>query len=356
VFANALARMRADLELRRLMEENARLRDRLVEENVYLQEVVKVLHGSSPITGQSPAIRAVLAQIDQVAPTASTVLLLGETGTGKELVATTIHDRSPRRARPMVRVNCAAIPSALLESELFGREKGAYTGALGRQSGRFELADGSTIFLDEIGELSLEAQVKLLRVLQEKEIERLGGSRPIKVDVRVIAATNRDLEQSVADGTFREDLYYRLNVFPITVPPLRERPEDIPLLVWTFMDEFSKAMGKPIETISKEHLTGLQRHPWPGNVRELRNVVERAVIVSTGPHLVIQTPAVRRAMPPARRPTLHLADAERDHIRTVLERSGWRVRGAGGAAELLGMKPSTLESRMARLGLKRPGR
>jgi formate hydrogenlyase transcriptional activator len=354
VFANALARKRADLDLRRALEENARLRDHLVEENVYLQHEVKALHGASPIAGQSVAIRSVLSQIDHVAPTAATVLLLGETGTGKELLATAIHDRSPRQGRAMVRVNCGAIPATLLESELFGREKGAYTGALARQTGRFELADGSTIFLDEIGELTNEAQVKLLRVLQEREIERLGSSRPIKVDVRVIAATNRDLEQAIADGAFREDLYYRLNVFPITVPPLRERPEDIPLLVWTFVDEFSKAMGKRIDTISKEHLVALRRYPWPGNVRELRNVVERAVIVSTSPQLAIQPPAARRPPPGPR--GLQLADAEREHIRHVLEKTAWRIRGDGGAAELLDMKPSTLEGRMQKLGLHRPGR
>ena len=221
-----------------------------------------------------------------MAPTGATVLLLGETGTGKELIATAIHERSPRAGRAMVRVNCAAIPAALIESELFGREKGAYTGALARQIGRFEVADDSTIFLDEVGELPADVQVKLLRVLQEKQIERLGSSRPIDIDVRVIAATNRDLERAVADGTFREDLYYRLNVFPITVPPLRERAEDIPMLAWSFVDEFSKALGKRIESIPKEQMLALQRYAWPGNIRELRNVIERAVIVSTGPRLV----------------------------------------------------------------------
>jgi formate hydrogenlyase transcriptional activator len=351
VFGNALARKRADAELRKALAENARLRDQLLEENVYLQHEVKALHGSSPLMGQSAAIRRLLAQVDQVAPTGATVLLLGETGTGKELLATAIHDRSPRRRRAMVRVNCAAIPAALVESELFGREKGAFTGALARQMGRFELADGSTIFLDEIGELTSEVQVKLLRVLQEKEIERLGSARPIKVDVRVIAATNRDLERAIADGVFREDLYYRLNVFPLIVPPLRERPEDIPLLVWTFVDEFSKAMGKGIDSIAKEHMLALQQYPWPGNVRELRNVIERAIIVSTGRRLELQPP---RANSPAQRRSLLLADAEREHIRDVLEKTGWRIRGAGGAAELLGLKPSTLEGRLAKLDLRRP--
>jgi transcriptional regulator with GAF, ATPase, and Fis domain len=279
------------------------------------------------------------------------VLVFGETGTGKELCATAIHERSPRSARAMVRVNCAAIPTALIESELFGREKGAYTGAVARQIGRFELADGSTIFLDEIGELPGEVQVKLLRVLQERQIERLGSARPIQIDVRVIAATNRDLDQMVADGTFREDLYYRLNVFPIRVPPLRERPEDIPTLVWAFIEEFSRTLGKRIESIAKEHLGALQRYPWPGNIRELRNTVERAVIVSTGPRLVIEPPAAKSPRAPR---SLLLQDVEREHIRTVLDKTGWRVRGDGGAADVLGLKPSTLEDRMAKLGLRRP--
>jgi formate hydrogenlyase transcriptional activator len=251
----------------------------------------------------------------------------------------------------MVSVNCAAIPTTLIESELFGRERGAYTGALTRQTGRFELADGSTIFLDEIGELSAEVQVTLLRVLQERQIERLGGSGPIRVDVRIIAATNRDLEQMVADGTFREDLYYRLNVFPIRVPPLRERPEDIPTLTWAFIDEFAKTLGKRFESISKEHMVALQRYPWPGNVRELRNAVERAAIISKGPRLVIEPPRAKAA---AHRRHLRLQDVERDHVRQVLDRTGWRVRGHGGAAEILGLKPSTLEDRMAKLGLRRP--
>ncbi len=287
----------------------------------------------------------------QVAQTGATVLLSGETGTGKELVATAIHEQSSRGARAMVCGNCGAIPTTLIESELFGREKGAYTGALTRQTGRFELADGSTLFLDEIGELPGEMQVKLLRVLQERQIERLGSSRPIRVDVRIIAATNRDLEQMIADGAFREDLYYRLNVFPIQVPPLRERPEDIPTLTWAFIEEFAKALGKRIESISKEHMLALQRYPWPGNVRELRNVVERAVIVSNDPRLAIEPPRAKAA---GVRRHLRLQDVEREHIRGVLERTGWRVRGDAGAAELLGLKPSTLEDRMAKLGLRRP--
>ena len=351
VFANALARKRAEAELRRVLAENAHLRDRLTGENIYLQHEMKARHGPRDITGSSPAVRRVLQQIDQVAPAAATVLLLGETGTGKELIAAAIHERSPRAGRPMVRVNCAAIPVALIESELFGREKGAYTGATSRQIGRFEVADGSTIFLDEVGELPGDVQVKLLRVLQERQIERLGSSRPIDIDVRVIAATNRDLERAVADRTFREDLYYRLNVFPITVPPLRERPEDIPTLAWSFVNEFAKALGKRIESIPKEQLLTLQRYAWPGNVRELRNVIERAVIVSTGPRLIVEPPRTRAT---ATRRSLRLADVEREHIQAVLEKTGWRVRGTAGAAELLGLKPSTLEGRMAKLEIHRP--
>jgi transcriptional regulator with GAF, ATPase, and Fis domain len=351
VFANALARRRVEIELRWTLDENARLRGRLMAENVQLRSEVIARRGSAQITGQSAAIRALLDQVDQVAPTEATVLLLGETGTGKELLARAIHDRSRRKARPMVSVNCAAIPAALIESELFGREKGAFTGAVARQIGRFELADASTIFLDEIGELPAETQVKLLRVLQEREVERLGGSGPIPINVRVIAATNRDLEQMIAEGRFREDLYYRLNVFSINVPPLRERLEDIPTLVWAFVDDFSRALGKRVESISKEQMAALQRYPWPGNVRELRNAVERAVIVSDGPRLVIEPPRARGGSP---RRASTLEDVEREHIRTVLENTGWRIRGRSGAAEILGLKPSTLESRMAKHGLRRP--
>jgi transcriptional regulator with GAF, ATPase, and Fis domain len=252
----------------------------------------------------------------------------------------------------MVRVSCAAIPSALIESELFGRERGAYTGALTRQIGRFEAANHSTLFLDEIGELPAEVQVKLLRVLQERVIERLGSTQPIKVDVRIIAATNRNLEKAVEDKSFREDLFYRLNVFPIVIPPLRERVEDIPGLVWEFVDEFSRTMGKSIESISQESMRQLQLYPWPGNVRELRNVIERAVIIATGPRLTVNIPQLA----PARQPysAMTLRNLELEHIRTVLEATGWRIRGIGGAAERLGLKPTTLEGRMAKLGLVRP--
>jgi formate hydrogenlyase transcriptional activator len=297
-------------------------------------------------------LQRVLERIQQVATTDSTVLLLGETGTGKELFATQIHELGPRRGRPMVRVNCAAIPATLIESELFGREKGAYTGALSRQVGRFELADQSTIFLDEIGDLPPDVQVKLLRVLEERQIERLGSPRPITVDTRIIAATHQDLERRIGEGAFREDLFYRLNVFPIRVPPLRERTEDIPQIVRRFVDEFSTAFGKRIESISKESLAALQQYSWPGNVRELRNVVERAMIVAAGPRLTIPVPHSSNAA--ARRST-KLVDVEKEHIRGVLDGTGWRIRGPGGAADRLGLKPTTLETRMARLGLKRPG-
>ena len=340
-----------EARLRHALEEVRRLQEQLQQEIVYLRQEVKSIQGHARIVGQSPAIGRVLAQAEQVAPTHSSVLLLGETGTGKEMFATAIHELSPRRNRAMVRVNCAAIPAALIESELFGREKGAYTGALARQIGRFEMADGSTIFLDEISELPLESQAKLLRVLQEKEVERLGSPKIIKVDVRVIAATNRDLVKAVAEGRFREDLYYRLNVFPITAPPLRERLEDVPLLVWAFVEEFSKAMGKPVEAITKSSLLGLQRYQWPGNVRELRNTIERAMILASGPTLRIDLPGV--VATPVTRGLATLAEAEREHIQRVLEFTGGRIRGASGAAEILGLKPTTLESRMAKLGLCR---
>jgi len=353
VFANALERKRVEQELRNALAQVKALRDRLRDENAYLRREVSTLQGPSLIVGKSEAISAALSLASQVAPTPATVLLTGETGTGKELFAAHIHDLSPRRGRVMVRVNCAAIPSALIESELFGREKGAYTGALARQAGRFELADKSTLFLDEIGDLPLDVQVKLLRVLQERQIERLGSSKSINVDLRIVAATNRDLEKCVAQGTFREDLYYRLNVFPIRVPPLRERTDDLPLLVWSFVDEFSKAFATHVESISKDNMLALQRYAWPGNVRELRNVVERAVIVATSPVLSIDLPKSSVSALPA---SIALVDIEREHIRSVLGRVNWRIRGHGGAAELLGMKASTLESRMTKLGLQRPAK
>ena len=351
VFAQALARRRAQEELRSALTEVSRLRDLLSRDNEVLRREVKTLRSLTPFVTESAAARRVLERVCQVAPTNATVLLEGETGSGKEIIAQEIHERSPRRKRPMVRVNCGAIPTALLESELFGREKGAFTGAIARQVGRFELAEGSTIFLDEISELPLEAQVKLLRVVQDHVVERLGSAHSIKVDVRIIAATNRNLADAVAARTFREDLYYRLNVFPITVPPLRERVEDIPALVWAFVEEFSKSFGKDIRTIAKEDMAALQRYAWPGNIRELRNAIEYAMIV-----VQRRTPArssrprsgrrrgTRACGSPTSRPT---------HIRRVLDDTGWRVRGRGGAAEVLGMKPTTLEGRMAKLGIRR---
>jgi formate hydrogenlyase transcriptional activator len=352
VFGQLLARRRRDEALKAATDEAQRLKEQLQTENVYLRREARERLGPTRAMGQGAAVRRVLEQIEQVAATDSTVLLLGETGTGKELFATQIHELSARRGRAMVRVNCAAIPATLIESELFGREKGAFTGALARQVGRFELADHSTIFLDEIGDLPPDVQVKLLRVLEERQIERLGSPRPITVDTRIIAATHRNLEQRIADGAFREDLYYRLSVFPIHVPPLRERVEDIPLLVWGFVEEFSKAFGKRVDAIDRDNLTALQQYAWPGNIRELRNVVERAMIGATGRRLSIPLP---QATPAAARRSPKLVDVEKEHIRAVLEGTGWRIRGAAGAAERLGLKPTTLETRMAKLGLRRPG-
>lgn len=307
---------------------------------------------AGPIVGQSKAIRRVLAQARQVAATGSTVMLLGETGTGKELIATLIHQLGPRGTRQMVRVNCAAIPHTLIESELFGREKGAFTGAVARQIGRFELADHSTIFLDEIGDLPLDIQVKLLRVLEERQIERLGSPAPVHLDVRIIAATHRDLGERISENAFREDLFYRLNVFPIHVPPLRDRTDDIPLLVWRFVDEFSKTFGKRMTSIPQDNLSALQQYSWPGNIRELRNVVERAMIVATGPELTLALPAPATAA--VAKLSVRIEDVEREHIRSILESCRWRIRGAGGAADQLGLRPTTLETRMAKLGLRRP--
>ena len=293
------------------------------------------------VLGQSVAVRQALKLVDQVARTDSTVLLLGETGTGKELFATQIHEQSARRGHAMVRVNCAAIPDTLLESELFGREKGAFTGAVVRQVGRFELANHSTIFLDEIGDMPMDVQVKLLRVLEERQVERLGSPTPIRVDTRIIAATHRDLEERIAAGRFREDLFYRLNVFPIPVPPLRARAEDIPTLIWRFVDEFSRALGRRIETIPAGNIAALQQYSWPGNIRELRNVVERAMIVADGPELTLPVP---RPTASAGRRSEKLVDVEKAHIRDVLESTRWRIGGNGGGADLLGLPPTTLET------------
>ena len=348
-FAGMLARRHADESLRAALVEVSRLKEKLQAEKVHLRQDLKERTGL--VIGESLALRRVEEQVRQVAPTNSTVLLLGETGSGKEMFATQIHELSDRHSRPMVRVNCAAIPATLIESELFGRERGAYTGALARQIGRFEMADHSTIFLDEIGDLPLEVQVKLLRVLEEKQIERLGSPQPIRVDTRIIAATHRDLEQLIAAGTFREDLYYRLCVFPIRVPPLRERAGDIPLLVWRFVEEFATAFGKQVDSIGEDDMAALQQYSWPGNIRQLRNVVERAMIMGTGRRLAFSVPAASTAL--AGR-SVKLADVEREHLRMVLESTGWRVRGVDGAARRLGLKPSTLDGRLSKLGLMRP--
>jgi PAS domain S-box-containing protein len=331
-----------------------RLKTQLEEENIYLQEEIKLQHNFGEIIGQSDALKHVLFKIEQVAPTDSTVLVTGETGTGKELVARAIHTASLRRDRPMVRVNCAALSASLIESELFGHEKGSFTGAISRKIGRFELADGATIFLDEIGELSLELQVKLLRVIQEGELERLGGTKTVKVDVRVIAATNRNLNEQVTTGLFREDLWYRLNVFPITVPPLRQRRQDIPMLVEHFTQTFGRKIGKEIKSISPATMNTLAGYSWPGNVRELANVIERAVINShdgvlrlqeqLGPTSEIATGSVNRT----------LEEMERDYIVRVLENHGWKIEGPNGAARILGLNPSTLRTRISKLGIVKP--
>ncbi len=351
IFTNALERKQSEERIQRSLLEIEELKQRLELENAYLRQEYRLQHGQGRIVGESPAIMKVLNLVEQVAPTRSTVLIEGETGTGKELVAQRLHELSPRHDRPMVKVNCAALPSSLVESELFGREKGAYTGAVSQESGRFEIADGSTLFLDELAELALELQAKLLRVLEEGQYERVGSSRTLTTDARLIAATNRDLEAEVDAGRFRRDLYFRLAVFPIVVPPLRKRRGDVPLLVWAIVHELSSAMNKSVETIPREDMERLQQYDWPGNVRELRNVIERALILCSGPLLHIEPPTG----PPARGPDedvlLSMDEAQRRHIQRALEAAGGRIRGVGGAAELLGMKATTLRSRMDRLGI-----
>jgi transcriptional regulator with GAF, ATPase, and Fis domain len=350
VFANALARKRADEQLKRHVDEIEELKQRLERENIYLREEVKLLGEHADIVGRSVSMKKVLSQAEQVAQTDSTVLLLGETGTGKELLARAIHRMSMRKDRPMVTVNCASLPPTLIESELFGREKGAYTGAMTKMIGRFEIADGATLFLDEIGELPLELQSKLLRVLEEGSFERLGSTQPLHVNVRVIAATNRDIEQEVKAGKFRPDLFYRLNVFPIVIPPLCEHPEDIPLLVRAFVKEFQKRMGKEIESIPKKTMQALQSYSWPGNVRELRNVIEHAIILGKGKTLDVHLPKSASSETKA---TGNLADIERKHMMAVLEKTGWRIAGQGGAAEVLGLKRTTLQAKIKKFGIKR---
>ncbi len=351
VFANALIRKQTDEQLRKAYSEISELRDRLENENRCLREEIKLENNHSAVVGSSQAIRGVLRKTEQVADTDSTVLIMGETGTGKELIARTIHELSRRSNRPLVKVNCAALPGSLIESELFGREKGAYTGALAREIGRFEIADHSTIFLDEIGEMPADVQAKLLRVLQEGQFERLGSSRTISVDVRVIAATNRDVSAMVKDGKFREDLYYSLNVFPIVVPPLRERPEDVPALVWHILKELGKRMGKKVEGVHAGTMETLQRFSWPGNVRELRNVIERNLILNKGPIFRLN-PEEFREKPDVTMVSLN--ELEANYIRTVLESTHGRIRGRGGAAEILGVKPTTLDARMKKLHVHRP--
>ena len=341
-------------DLRKAYTEIAGLKDQLEAESTYLQEEIKLERNFESIIGTSAAIKYVLYKVEQVAATDTTVLILGETGTGKELMARAIHNLSLHNARALVKVNCATLPSNLIESELFGHERGAFTGAQTRHIGRFEVAEGSTVFLDEIGELPLELQTKLLQVLQDGEFSRLGSTRTIRVDVRVIAATNRDLEAEVREGRFREDLFYRLNVFPITVPPLRDRMEDIPLLALFFTEKVSKGVGKSIEQIPQSVMKTLQDYPWPGNVRELQNVIERAVINSSGPKLRLAddlTGPAHKEMPNHLRT---LQDIEIDHITRVLEETGWRIEGPKGAAVILDINPSTLRTRMRKLGIKKP--
>jgi transcriptional regulator with GAF, ATPase, and Fis domain len=347
---------RAKDDLERALQEIRGLTERLEAENMILHEEFRRSIGFDEIVGTSPALGRVLREVEQVAPTDAPVLILGETGTGKGLVALAIHDRSLRKDRPFVTVSCAALPPTLVESELFGYEKGAFTGAATRTLGRFEVAHGGAIFLDEIGELPLDVQAKLLRVLQNGELERLGSSKTVKVDVRIIAATNRDLGREVREGRFRADLYYRLNVFPIPVPPLRERPEDIPLLVWHFITRKRVRLARSIERVPDRLMRALVAYSWPGNIRELENVIERALIVSTGSTLAIP-PTVResfRAEPPSRDGS-RLDEVERAHILAVLESCGWRISGKGNAAERLGLNRSTLQFRIKKLGIRRPG-
>jgi formate hydrogenlyase transcriptional activator len=344
-------RKRMEAELRDRLREIEELKQRVERENTYLREEIGLRVDQTDIVGKSAPIKDVLVQAGQVAETDSTVLLLGETGTGKELLARAIHRMSRRKERALVTVNCASLPPTLIESELFGRERGAYTDALTRMTGRFELADESTLFLDEIGELPHDVQSKLLRVLEEGRFERLGSTKTLKSDVRIIAATNRDLGRAVREGRFRQDLYYRLNVFPIVIPPLRERPEDIPLLVWTFVREFEKKIGKRIDRIDRKSMESMQRHSWPGNVRELKNVIEHGMIVSTGNTLAVQLPHVDTS---GATKASDLESIERTHVLKVLADSGWRIGGKGGAAETLGLKRTTLQSLMTRLGIRRP--
>ncbi|MGH7375530.1 MAG: sigma-54-dependent Fis family transcriptional regulator [Candidatus Rokuibacteriota bacterium] len=361
-----LERLKGEERLRAALAEVEALKNRLHAENVYLQEEIRGEHNFVEMVGSSPALLAALRQVEQVAPTDSTVLILGETGTGKELIARAVHSRSGRRERPLVKVNCSAISAGLVESELFGHVKGAFTGALDRRIGRFELADGGTLFLDEVGDLPIETQVKLLRVLQEREFEPVGSNRTLRVNVRVIVATNRNLEEAVAAGRFRADLFYRLNVFPLRVPALRDRRGDIPQLVMFFLSRFAKELGKPVEAVSQATMERLVRYDWPGNVRELANIIERATVLASG--RVLELGADLLPLGPARvpglapsgsdpavgRPPGTLEEVERRHILEALERSRWVIEGPAGAAVVLGLHPNTLRSRMVKLGISRP--
>jgi len=354
VFARDITeRRKAQEELQKTLKELEFLKNKLYEENIYLQNEIKLTHNFEEIVGKSLSLRKVLEKVEQVAATDATVLIQGETGTGKELIARTIHHISSRSSSPLVKVNCATLPAALIESELFGHEKGAFTGALYRKMGRFELANGGTIFLDEIGDLPLEIQSKLLRVIQEGEFERIGSNKTLKTDVRIIAATNRNLEAAVQKGEFRKDLYYRLNVFPIHVPPLRERPEDIPLLIHHFVQKYSKKIGRKIDIIPAKIMRTLTSYSWPGNIRELENIIERAVIITNGRILQIGNWFTTDAPVMNKEKIQSLREAERDYILKVLSLTNWRVSGPNGAAQLLDINPQTLVSKMKKLGIQR---
>ena len=346
-------RKKADQELKNALSELEQLKNRLQEENIYLQEEIKIEHNFGELIGQSRCFKEVLRQVEKVASTHATVLILGETGTGKELIARAIHSLSNRSRRPLVKVNCAALPINLIESELFGHEKGAFTGALSKKKGRFELADGGTIFLDEIGDLPLELQVKLLRVLQEGEFERVGNPNTLKVDVRVIAATNRSLEDAIKKGVFREDLFYRLNVFPVLCPPLRERRSDIPLLMKFFVRKYSIKSDRKIDRISQKFMGLLNSYHWPGNIRELQNIIERAIVLGRGPKLQMGDWFVKTPLSKGKQRTLSLDELQKKHILYILGITNWRIRGNRGAAEILGVKPTTLEARMKKLDIQR---
>ncbi|MGQ0811049.1 MAG: sigma 54-interacting transcriptional regulator, partial [Nitrospiraceae bacterium] len=335
-------------------QEVQEFKDKLAKEKLYLEDEIRTEYNFEEIVGDSSALKRVLKQVEVVAPTDSTVLVLGETGTGKELIARAIHDRSGRRERTFVKMNCAAIPTGLLESELFGHERGAFTGAIAQKVGRFELADKGTLFLDEVGDIPLELQSKLLRVLQEQEFERLGSTRTIKINVRLVAATNRDLAQMIAGKEFRSDLYYRLNVFPLTVPALRDRREDIPLLVQYFAQKFARRMNKRIDSIPTEGMTTLSRYHWPGNIRELENLIERAVILSQGAELYVPLAELKAVTSEDTQPITSLEAAERDHIMRALQAAKWIIGGPSGAAAKLGMKRTTLQSKMQKLDISRP--